>query len=784
MKFSFTLLSLFIIFTTYSQDNFADRDLLNAYQEYTELPRETAFVHLNKSTYIKGENMGFNAYILDKENKKYSTETTNLYCVISDQNNKVIKQKLVMINQGVGRGDFEIDSLFTSGEYTFKAYTNWMRNFNEPNHFIQNIKVIDPDVTSEVKPKTVKATIDAQFLPEGGHLVTNLESIVGVVIKDSLGFGIPSLEGKVVDANNKLVTSFKVNSMGIGRFPMHPKTAEVYTAKINYNGTVYSFPIDNIALKGISIKVQDLKDKVGITLQSNAASKTMITAAPYILAIHNGKEVKALDVTFDNALEVIKIIPHKDLYPGINILTLFDAKNNPIVERIIFNYDGINFVTTKTPSIQKGIDTLSITLPIQDADASAINNISISVLPSDTQSYKLNHNLPSYSLLQPYVKGIIENARYYFTDINAKKKYELDMLLLTQGWSSYAWNTVFNKAPDYNFDFEKGISLTANNNSNKVNQFFFYPLANSASEFIALKEGRTAFQKKELFPLGEEKIRIGAIKNKGALDKSALYLQFAPSKIPELKKNKLKSLRLKEEYTIEATEVALMSITGTQQLDEVVLTKKRASARVEKLRNRTLGKIDFFGEREIIQYQYFANYLSQRGYIVIEDFDGSVAIASRNAPSPNNSTPIIYLDGALLTDFDILYRFRLDVVDYIEVNNSGIGGGLRGGGGIIKIVTDPQKRFAVEKKDVFSEFSIPLTFSTPKRFYTPKYASYTSNFFNSFGVVGWFPNLKVDTQGNVTFKIENNGVSNMTLYVEGLINNGDFLSEKIDINIE
>ena len=64
----------------------------------------------------------------------------------------------------------------------------------------------------------------------------------------------------------------------------------------------------------------------------------------------------------------------------------------------------------------------------------------------------------------PFIKG--------FKNINRKKLNELDLLLLTQGWSKYDWNNIFKKPPINNFEFENGIDVTVNlNNSLKKNQF-------------------------------------------------------------------------------------------------------------------------------------------------------------------------------------------------------------------------------------------------------------------------------------------------------------------------
>ena len=155
----------------------SEDSLINSFESYTKIPREVAYSHLNKSTYIIGETMGFANYVFDKNSKKLSTVTTNLYCTISDDNNKIIKSKLVLVENGMSSGGFFLDSLFTSGSYTFKAYTNWMRNFDEQNFYTQTVKVIDPNVESILNSSLISTAIDAQFLPEGGHLVANTEIV-------------------------------------------------------------------------------------------------------------------------------------------------------------------------------------------------------------------------------------------------------------------------------------------------------------------------------------------------------------------------------------------------------------------------------------------------------------------------------------------------------------------------------------------------------------------------------------------------------------------------------
>ena len=55
--------------------------LFSSFTSYSELPREVAYVHLNKSVYIKGEALGFKAYVMDKDDQsrgRWKPETSTV----------------------------------------------------------------------------------------------------------------------------------------------------------------------------------------------------------------------------------------------------------------------------------------------------------------------------------------------------------------------------------------------------------------------------------------------------------------------------------------------------------------------------------------------------------------------------------------------------------------------------------------------------------------------------------------------------------------------------------
>ena len=827
-RLKFILLSLyFLSLGAYSQQEYKDAQLVDMYENYTELPREVAFVHLNKSVYIKGELLAFQAYVLDKNTKELSEETTNLYVSISDAQGQELKKKLFRVSQGHSNGSIEIDSLFTSGQYVIKAYTNWMRNFKEQNFFIQNFKVIDPDNIASVQLADKGEEIEAQFLPEGGHLVANIKNTIGVTLKNDKGFGIAGVKGKVLDQNNTPITTFKTNELGFSKFYLQPQPNNSYFAEVVLEEGTKKIPLETAERQGIIVELQDLKTKVALAFRTNP-NTPIDRKKGYQLAIHNGANLKITEVAFEkDQLEVLKVIPYEDLDPGLNIFTLLDRYNEPILERLFFKYEKSVALKSQNHSLEKVGDSLLVRLKYKHVDPGSTNAISISILPKNTLSYAAHHNLFSYTSLQPYLRGYVENARYYFENYSPKKSYDLDLLLMTQGWSSYNWKTIFNDPPDYNYDFENGISFTAKLRGKSGGQLLRYPGQGRATEFINLSTEETSFVRSSLFPVEGEKIRIGEILPDGKVIKPKLVVLFEPSEVPPLNVG-MQALIAKSELRYFMNASTGGELFGkVERLDEVIVTDKKAYTRIERLKNLSSGNIEVFDEDMRLRYRYFSNYISQRGYIVDEGYfeqigsdtpglltTGLFRIVNRiqstvsrggagNIPSDlfadhdddhpsgtrdqitSGMIPSIYLNDILLSDLSVLYRFDMSQVDYIDVDRYGLGGGMRGGGGIIRIYTDPSRahreNFNFEK--TYEEYALPMTFSKPRKYYTPKYNSYTNNFFREYGVIAWVPELNFDAAGELSFKIPNTGIEVLELGIEGIANKNMAVSEILEISV-
>lgn len=790
-----TLLIFFVLVSNFafSQD---DSEILEAYEDYTETAREVVYMHLNKSTYIKGESIGFTAYIMDKKDKKPSQLTTNLYVSIEDENNNIVKQKLIKVEDGVASNTFELDSLFSSGNYNVKAYTNWMLNFNEQNHYVESIRIINPDTENYVEEKRVQSGIDAQFLPESGHLLNGVINTIGVVIKDDLGFGIPNTKGEVLDKNDKVLSSFETNSLGIGQFQLLADRTDTYTVKITTANNDFDFDLkQKIEAKGVIMSLKSLKSKVFVSLITNAETLNDIKGKRYTLMAHNGDNYDIMDIYFTDDTVVTKAIEFANTATGVNILTLFNEDDQPIAERLFFNYNGIDLIKSTDVSASKKRDTVTVNLSFKNINTEAINALSISVLPDETKSYNRHNNIVSYTYLQPYLRGTIEQAKYYFTDIDAKKQYELDNLLLTQGWSSYDWNSIFKNVPNQTHTFEQGIRLKANLQGevlkNPDNAFLMHAVSNEEPRIFEVSEGENSFLIDNLFPVGADKIFMSRITKTNGLLPASLYFQSFPSAIPRLSTNSV-TLRPKHDYTIEANLKSNVfkgyNLGEVQELEEVVVKSalERKRTKMRKLNKHKFGKIAVIDEEDRLLFNTLGQFLVSKGFQVIENLGQFEVIDRQNysgrTPNGGGVGPLFFLDDMYMVDLSIFSQYSLTNVGYIEINRLGIGEGARGGRGVIKIYSSTEGSKSTNNQDTVQDFKLPLSFSAEKKFYVPKYQSYYTDFYKGYGVVDWKPKVTIDPDGIASFKIFK-PIGSVTLFIEGIANDGSFIFEEKSISL-
>jgi hypothetical protein len=777
------------LFSVYAQQN--SEDIIDHYSDYTKAPREVTYVHLNKSTYIEGEMLGFTAYVFDMQTKKPSQIAQNLYCTISDAQGNIVKKKLLKIENGVVSNIFEIDSTLSTGIFTFKAYTNWMRNFKEQNHFEQTFKVIDADNKAVIKPISHKdLKIDLQVLGEGGHILYNVPNTIGIIAKNQFGRGIAKASGYILDNEGTIISKFRLNNVGIAKTIFTPQPNKTYSAELVVNETLIKTEISNIKVLGLALTLVEQREKVTLKIQTNTQTKEQFQNKILRLSLHDGNRIQVSEFQLNAQGLAIISYPTASLFSGINIFTIFNEANKPLLERLYFNTIDLNTNQIKTAKTKIEKDSLDLNLTFDQVDPSKWSSLSISVLPSKTKSYNHHNTLISQLYIQPFIKGILENSRQYFEEINKKSKYNLDLLMMTQGWSSYDWNAIFNYDDKYIYPFERGIDIVANINGEKSGTYVVYPLAQNNTQLFEISEKEKEFTIKGSFPNNEDLLRIGYLdtKKKEFNKKPSLYLQFYPSEFPNFKgeHNVIDEVYIENDTIINNT-YSIRTGANIELLDEVVVEAVKSYTRAESLANKAINsRVEIINERDKLRNQRIDLYLERLGFRTQFDyFSGTLSIINPRVNWGTN-VPLVYLDDALLSyvggssDFSLLSFLNTSDIDYIEYELYGVGGGIRGQAGFIKIYTSQDFKTKGAPNHV-ATYDVPLRFEKEQKFYAPKYQYYNTSFFNSYGTIDWKPKLKLDSNGSINFKIRNTGNETITLFVEGVLNDLNYISQKVII---
>ena len=751
MQFKKTLLFSFCIFTSalFSQSNITKK-----YENYFSKSREIPHLHLNKTTFFKGENIWFQAYVLKQNKSTLHKETANLYVSIFDESGTLKEQHLVQIKNGMGNGNIKIDSSFTKKAYYIRASTKYMQNFSEDQTFSQKIKVLK-NIDQKVEKVAKEVFYDFQLLPEGGHLLANTFNGIGILIKDANNQGIQVSNGKISNKEGKTVGSFTTNQFGIGKVVLFLKEKDnyVFSTQISKEVTI-SKQTPGIHRKGIALHLTNdvIHHKFILKLLTNPKSLKDLQGKRFTIMLHNTKNHIKDDFVFDTKNTTYSFdLKKNDLFEGINLITVFNEENKPILERLLYNdAKATTFNNIETTVAKAEFDSLKVTIQ-NNTDKKIM--LSSSFLPEETKAYQPKNSIISSFLLKPFVKGDIQNAAYYLSANNKERLKNLDLLLLTQGWSKYNWYNIFNKPPKDHFNFEKGIDIVMkfNEKTRRDRLLIITSDENNFGQFVPFNQNKT-FLLKNTFFIKNSKFKFG---NKRGKDIYSINpsLTFSESSLYEdITANHMKELdKTDAEYT-----------TFPFLEDEyIMLDGIEIEAKLQK-------EIGFFNSQFYVDRFQYNNWPEggSNAYTFYSDY-GSNNPFGISFYTNNRNKNIGRGEGFATLGWNANFeKYGTQIKaygtptywnDYIDI----------GGYGIL---------FRVKQ---FQEIQLPVGFSEAKEYYSPKYPSLKDTSYLQYGAIWWEPNITIEPNAKVEFYIADKAQKSLSLFVEGINENGDLIEKRV-----
>jgi hypothetical protein len=295
-------------------------------------------MHTDKNSYLAGELMWFKLYDVDASFHRSIDISKVAYVELLDVNNKPALQAKIALKDGNGNGSLFIPVTINSGKYKLRAYTNWMKNF-DVNFFPEKIITItNTQKTYEAESENKSTQYTAEFFPEGGNLVNNIESKVAFKVADQYGKGV-GYNGAVIDEHNDTIIKFHPLKFGIGNFIFMPSADHTYKAVISSaNGNTVIKELPAIYKEGYVIRVTDKSpDEIIVDIKCNLPNTTQV-----YLFIHARQSVQiAESLLLQNGSASFSVNKNK-LGDGISHITLFNNSKQPVCERLYFKYPSKN----------------------------------------------------------------------------------------------------------------------------------------------------------------------------------------------------------------------------------------------------------------------------------------------------------------------------------------------------------------------------------------------------------------------------------------------------------
>lgn len=773
-----------------------------------QLSFEKAYLSFDRPCYFSGEDIWFKVFLLDAQLNQLSDNSNCLYVELISPLSEILQRHVIHLKNGLGQGDFHLNDSLTSGKYQVRAYTNWMRNFEDYFFFTKeiNIENINGIIHTRSESLNIVPEVDVQFFPEGGSLIEDVVSIVGFKAVNSLGKSC-EIKGAILSSAGDTAAKFTSTHLGMGSFNFSPKkSVEYFASVISEKGAEFRVRFPLPLPTGYVIKVTDSdKNNFMISIKTNQQTLSQKpTEEMNIIASSNGKLYFASRAVISSIVKNFKV-PKKFFPEGIVRFTLLDNEYKPHCERLAFaeREQQMHLTISSDKKVYAPREKVVLKVSVRDSsDNHVYSNLSLSAVEQNpiNENEKNMSNINSYFLLESEIHGMVEQPSYYFDTGNTNRIKALNLLLLTQGWRDFIWKHVNLSISKPAFLPENGITISGRLRKILIDK----PIADATITLGVFgtgnpdinysqtdSTGNFSFSNLNIF--GEKTLVASAIdkKNdlKGLIMIDSLFNNHAPvtyywKELSETQSEK--SIEIKKQAEYRYNTLKKYRLSDTVLIGEVIITAKKGMERQKDDHFRIYGEADNVIE-VTDQMKIYSNIFDiLRGKVAGLSISGeypNYTINIRGASSLTLSSEPLFLIDGFTSDIQGIFSIPTSEIDKIEIVKSG-GNlamfGMNGSGGVISIFT--KHGSAGSLRTVFHTVNKKINgFYEGRTFYSPKYdvpkPEYEKPDFRN--TVFWEPDLITDTAGNTTisfFNADNNAI--ICVRAEGISESGKLIFSK------
>ena len=137
---------------------------------FEKLPSESVYLNFNSSVLFVGEYLYYQFNCFNADLNQFSDLSKLGYVELIGKEGAVVFKHKIVLQDGLGSGDFFIPTTVNSGSYKLIGYTNWMRNGKKEAFFMGDITIINPYNADDSQIKSEKPipidTLEVVLAPE------------------------------------------------------------------------------------------------------------------------------------------------------------------------------------------------------------------------------------------------------------------------------------------------------------------------------------------------------------------------------------------------------------------------------------------------------------------------------------------------------------------------------------------------------------------------------------------------------------------------------------------
>jgi len=772
-------------------------------------PKEKVYLHTDKTLFRPGEDLWYSGYTVLGSDHQYSLASKLLHIELIDFNGVGIVSQVKAIDLGKSFGVIELPKDLPPGEYQLRAYTDWMRNYEESFFFHRRIQIVGDGIEKGKNILIKSDKIDLQFFPEGGDAVSGINTLIAYKAIGEDGFGI-NVRGKILNSKGEIVRIISSIDRGSGFFNLKPEEGQRYTAILD-NGLKYDLP--EIKKIGYVLNIISSDDeRLMVKVDANA---TLKNESFYVIGQIREQKYFQGKFEFKDNLPLVFEIPKDILTEGVMTLTLFDKDGIPRNERVVFidNKEELRITTRLNRNSFKARDKVVLDVNVKDNLGNpVVTNLSLAITDRDkVEKHIHSSNIMTSLLLESELKGHIETPGLYLErqERSPMAKSRLDLLMMTNGWRRIKWDDLdseIDKQSKAHF-FSQGLRISGIAKESRKK-----PLVNGS--FTMLSRGKDNSERIYYAETnGEGRFSIEGINQSDSLDLEFVAFNKGGKPIDVLVElddrvsSKFSSVKFSNNWakykkTKENTEAIYIEASKLKEqtdsifgyLDATVLgdvllegkTREEEEEETAFLRSRpsefgiTPDDVVYLDENRLgTDLSVILTQLAGVRAITVIDpanFLPTIRISSRNG------APLIILDGIPI-DIDALVQLGLigssvsTTIERIEFLSGARAAlyGRRGAEGVILLYSRRGNGGITRANTALTSKHRIKGYSISKEFYSPKYdvkqpehikPDYRTTLY-------WNPNVKTDKNGNAKVIFYNSDITeSIQVDIQGLSDNG------------